>query len=269
MKHGICKYCGMEGSLVKSHIIPESFYDYFKRGQAALESIAAKPGYSEANGDLLRIYAAGEHPKKSPNGIYDEELFCQECERKSAVLDDYGAKVLLPEFPEQKCFIRENGDGVYIGEPYNYANLKLFFLSVLWRMSATTHPFFKAISLGPHEKWIANMIKANDPGAPHKYAVILSRYTDLIGRYILPSARRERLLVDRMANIMYFGGYKVRVLVDSQPAPNQMLPFVLQPGGRLTVALEDSRKSNDFSNARPLVMEAERLKNQKRDRAKS
>ena len=188
------------------------------------------------------------------------ELVCRACENIFSRLDDYAAIILLPDFPADKCEMLLNGRGLYRGNAFDYTMLKLFILSVLWRASATKHSFFEEISLGPHEKHIADMVKANNPGRPEQYAVILSRFTDPMGHIFVTKPRRTRLTNGRTVNILYFGGYKIRVLVDSQEAPPEMEPFVLRPDAPLIVALEDSRHCPEFEKITPLVLEGERMK---------
>lgn len=243
-KLGVCQLCGLQRALIKAHIIPKSFIEYSKLGDA-------RPSW---------IYSEGAYPQRTQNGIYDMELVCRACENIFSRLDDYGAKILLPEFPDDKCEMLLNGRGLYRGNAFDYAKLKLFILSVLWRASATKHPFYAGISLGPHEKQIADMVKANNPGKPEQYSVILSRFTDPSGHICVTKPRRKRLPNGRTVNILYFGGYKIRVLVDSQEAPPEMGPFVLRPDLPLVVALEDSRLCPEFEKIKPLVLEGERMK---------
>ena len=244
MKHGTCKLCGHMKPYVDAHIIPQSFYDYYRMG---------KPG-------PFTIYQKGEHPQRSQTGIYDPELVCFDCEKIFADHDDYGAKILIPEIQKERCTILPDGRGVYQVGAYDYAKLKLFLLSVLWRSSATTKSHFSGVSLGPHEEIIGDMILANNAGPPEKYSVVISRFTGIVGRCALLPPRRTRIASRHTINILFLGGYKVRIQVDSQPPPPEMLPYVLCPNVPLTVVLEDSNTCNDFMGIQSCVLAGEAMR---------
>jgi hypothetical protein len=42
----------------------------------------------------------------------------------------------------------------------------MFHLSLLWRMSVSKHPYFKEVSLGPHEEVLRRMLLEARPGEP-------------------------------------------------------------------------------------------------------
>ena len=42
----------------------------------------------------------------------------------------------------------------------------MFHLSLLWRMSVSKHPYFKEVSLGPHEEVLRRMLLEALPGEP-------------------------------------------------------------------------------------------------------
>ena len=245
MKQGVCKLCGQCRFLVDAHIIPQSFFDFMRQGDP-------RPS---------RIYAGGEHPKRTRTGIHDEELVCADCEGVLSVLDDYGAKILIPEFPESMCIKTPDGVPLFFQLPsYNYGVLKLFLLSVLWRMSATKRPEFSCISLGPHEIRLAEMIKMNAPGSPDEYPVILSRFTDPVGHYSILKPRRTRITTGHTFSFFFLGGYIVRVKVDRRPVPTEINPFMLCPDAPLTIVLDDSRNYTEFAAIPLLVFEAEQIR---------
>ena len=62
---------------------------------------------------------------------------------------------------------------------FDYAKLKLFFLSVLWRSGASSQPFFKSVDLGPHNmEIIRKAILESNPGDSDFYATVLALFDD-------------------------------------------------------------------------------------------
>ena len=49
---------------------------------------------------------------------------------------------------------------------FDYARLKLFFISVLWRAHLSQDQFFDAVDLGPWQSTARQMIWEGDPGLP-------------------------------------------------------------------------------------------------------
>jgi len=86
-----CKYCEKEKSLVKSHIIPRSFFEIkdFNR-KAPKKSLSLLSDSGKIN------------PMKHPIGIYDIHLFCKECENKFMKYDDYAFKLLNEQRENRK-----------------------------------------------------------------------------------------------------------------------------------------------------------------------
>jgi hypothetical protein len=56
----------------------------------------------------------------------------------------------------------------------DYAQFKLFQMSLLWRCSIATAPHFSAVALGPHEERVRQMLAAGNPGDPWKYGCIIA-----------------------------------------------------------------------------------------------
>jgi hypothetical protein len=67
----ICKGCGKDKKLVKSHIIPAAFFRDLTDGEDDLNLVS---------GDQIGI------AKRSRTGIYDKSILCKDCEDKSKCL---------------------------------------------------------------------------------------------------------------------------------------------------------------------------------------
>ncbi len=77
---GICKFCGQERELIKSHIIPKSFYRLKERGRFA----AITP--SDRRVDIVH----------HQNG-FKEHLMCSNCDGSLGNLDAYAERILFQE----------------------------------------------------------------------------------------------------------------------------------------------------------------------------
>ena len=91
----ICKFCGKETKLIKSHVIPKCFYGIKKNG-----------GLTQF--DVKNITIDLTHHQ---NG-YKEYLLCAECDNKLGELDNYAYNILYNVIPKQKdtCLEMETTD---------------------------------------------------------------------------------------------------------------------------------------------------------------
>jgi hypothetical protein len=160
-----CKLCQQVGTGVKAHIIPEAFF-------------RAAPGYDEKL-PLITNQVAGSPPRRSPNGIYDPELVCEQCEGRFLPWDTYAAELLLNRLPvEQEGHLE--GREVFV--EVDYHRLKLFFISLLWRASATSQRFFALSKVGPYEELARQSILTNSPGPEDDLACNVNRWVSVTGR---------------------------------------------------------------------------------------
>lgn len=161
-----CKLCLKEvNALVKSHIIPEFLYKTFglynKKGKINLLS----PRYRKPSGEFLI--------KRHPTGIYDDNLFCSNCDNHIiGSLESYLNKVLFSSEGRLNLInVNIDGKGYKRLENIDYKKFKLFWLSILFRCSITKMPGFKNVFLGPHEEEIRRMIIENDAKQDDDYCI--------------------------------------------------------------------------------------------------
>ena len=156
---GKCKLCGRQAELVKSHIIPEwvftRLYDQKHR--------------------LLRV---ASH-KRSPVGFKPKgewgRFLCDACESRFKTLDEYGRAVIFSSPHDTNFGMRTEkaNHGMNILN-VDYARLKLFQLSVLWRATVCDRDFFSEIDIGGYEETIRDMLIAEDPGPALTFGCIMS-----------------------------------------------------------------------------------------------
>lgn len=170
MPFGQCKLCCNVGKFARAHLVPKAFYEF--RGGIG-------PHYIFSN-------KSDSRPKKSPAGIYDEELICRECEARLAYLDDYAAKMLKP-WPRRSQLLRDES-GLIIRVPgestggysiigVNVDRLKLFFSFLAWRCATTVREEF-SIKL-PADKILRleKSLTSTDPSIADLF-IIGSRYSN-------------------------------------------------------------------------------------------
>lgn len=119
---GICLFCNKEKDLIDAHIIPRWAYDFLypQEGPQQREAL---------------ILVGKFKPKKRWIGTYDQNILCAECDNYLGKFDDYGKKIFLDSPLEGY----PGTSGAYLIPNVDLKKLKLFVLSVIWRMSISTN----------------------------------------------------------------------------------------------------------------------------------
>jgi hypothetical protein len=119
----ICKLCGHQKVLLKSHILPKSFTKRMRAGAPQVVAVVMH-----------------ETPSASKvNGEYVARLLCADCELLIKTLyEDYGTRLFV-----NRRNITENNSHVFI-ESFQYEKYFLFILSILWRASISSLEIYKA-----------------------------------------------------------------------------------------------------------------------------
>jgi hypothetical protein len=229
-KSTTCNLCGETAILVKSHIIPKSCFRSI-RGQGA-KTFAGDPGIRE---EYVR------------NGIWDR-IVCGACENKFNDPDAYAKFVLLDEGKVPSHFPRvavrpRNEDGVREQflefKGIDYGRFKLFFLSLLWRMSVSDHAFFSKVQL-PKERMdlVSRMVQESDPGDPDEFCVTIAKFREHEPARIGMQPRIDEFYGLRVCRVG-FEGYTALIKTNDAITPAVMVPYVLKPGRRLKVPLRE------------------------------
>ena len=184
-----CKLCQEEKKLVKSHIIPEFFYK---------ELYDSKNRYLYIHVDLekkIKLYQKGQW----------EKLLCVDCENKFSKLEAYVYKLL---FGGKISIKLKCSDKTYFQiEKIDYKIFKLFQLSILWRSSVTSLPFFSHVNLGPHQELIRLMLINNNPGRYYDFGCMMASIT--LNKNLLDVLRRpdKICLEGKSCYTFIFGGF--------------------------------------------------------------
>jgi hypothetical protein len=236
-----CKFCREERNLIKAHVIPESF---FRRSP-------------DGGNLLLMTNKKGEHRKRAPVGVYDKNLVCGKCERIWGNWDAYAAQELLQNFPLKWKLLLEKGKEVaYQVDGFDYKKLKLFFIAILWRASASQHAYYARIALGPFERHAKSMMSSGNPGSSEDFAVTLAKFADPLGTAMLNPHPEKWSGVNYCR--FYLGGYVAYIKVDSRLGAAPLKDFALDPKGPLYVITRDFRGSKERSLMQRMAKNSER-----------
>lgn len=191
-----CALCLQEVELRRSHIIPEFLYETLYDDKHRLQVLSIIPDQSNW---------------REQKGLR-ERLLCDSCEQQLSVWEQYACGVLKGGVP---LTYRSEGSIIHISG-LDYAQFKLFQLSVLWRAGASSLPFFEKVQLGEHAETLRRLLLAGDPGSPSRYGCFMfglkhesQALTDLI-------TQPERIRLDgHTAYRFVFGGFLWAMLVSS------------------------------------------------------
>lgn len=148
----VCALCEEPKPLRNSHIIPEFLY---------------APLYNQDH-RCIGINGQGRLGRKLLQKGLREPLLCDDCEQ--FLNDNYEKsfkRYWFDENPLPKCL---DAAGIQLHN-IDYATVKLFHLSVLFRCSVAKAPTFAQVSLGPHEAKLRRMVRTKDPGQSNEYPV--------------------------------------------------------------------------------------------------
>jgi hypothetical protein len=116
-----------------------------------------------------------DRSKKNWQNGFKEPLMCSECESKLSTLDREANKVFFRIIPN-RTFVRIGPETWCRLEPkdYDYDKLRKFFISLVWRVSISSHPF----NLGKYQDVALKILKGEIPDDENLFLpLIYRRYT--------------------------------------------------------------------------------------------
>src|SRR3989338_1861754 len=209
-----CALCFADKELRNSHVIPEFMYDSL---------------YDEIHRFHILSREPDERNHMKQKGLR-EPLLCETCEQLFSRYERYVSLLF-------HCGLEleyETHGRVVIVRNIDYAKLRLFQLSVLWRAGISTLSFFSQVKLGKHQEHLRRMLRAEDTGQTWQYGCLMfsllhegQLQTDLI---IQPSWTR----VDNVfAYRFVFGGYIWLFCVANHQSSRKLETMSLHPSGEL------------------------------------
>ena len=143
-----CRFCANDRPLIDAHIIPRGFY----------------PSPTEEGGAARLVSnTAGTWPKRSPTGVYDQNILCAECDGYLGKFDQHALERLLNTQARTPIFLQGTRPHAFRYDDADATSVELFVASVAWRASATSHEFFKSVELGPYDERILTFLKSCRP----------------------------------------------------------------------------------------------------------
>lgn len=128
MRLGTCRLCQQHRELCDSHALPNSLFNYILR---------------KSDGKAIAVTDDPTTPTQYTADTWDTELLCQDCEESlNNRYDRYGMAV----FRGHIGTVSRGSAGVTI-TGVDRRRLRMFFLSVLWRISISSHPSYSNIDL--------------------------------------------------------------------------------------------------------------------------
>lgn len=232
-----CRLCGEDKKLVRAHVIPKSFHRIDPTDPKPLRLVTNVPG---------------RYSQNIPIGVYDAELVCLDCERLFSPWDDYADEIFLKRWSEFVP-IREAGivAGYQFPTPYDYAKLKLFFLSVLWRAAVSGHAVYRKVDLGPREPVLRSAVRNADPGDENFFGVVLQAFDDTNVGFLDPHP--ERFFGARYYRF-YFAHVIAFIKSDSRPVDPNLQSLALAPNRPLVTSHKNFAASPERRAMRQLVL---------------
>lgn len=211
----ICKLCQKAAKLRDSHVIPEFCYS---------------PIYDEKHRFNVVGNVRSTRQRNLQRGLR-EYLLCGPCEQKIGNWETYVSHIFNGIV---KVSGSRSGETISLGG-LQYAPLKLFLVSLLWRAGISTLPLFRETKLGEHELILRNMVLAEDPGAPEFYGCHVYSVT-LRGRRVAALYGPQPCHVnDSLAYRLLVGGFLLIYFVSAGPVCSQISSRFLTRIGSLVI----------------------------------
>ena len=159
---------------------------------------------------ILNEMLGGEKAKMKyvPTGEYEGGLLCADCDNNVlggyesyASKTIYAKKDIIPALaPICENWVDPEDATVKWSHCRNidYKKFKLFLLSILWKSSISSRPFFEEINLGVHEEEIRTMLLRGEPKSVDDYPVTMLSYIPESDALPLVAQPIKRVINDNM-----------------------------------------------------------------------
>ena len=129
-------------------------------------------------------------------------------------------------------------------ENIDYKELKLFFLSVLWRASVSRRKEFKRVDIGrSFENYLKTMIKNSNPGDTNIFLVVIRRFIDDLGKNFLMDPYRLKIDGINFYRFYLGAGYEFHIKVDKRKS-DTLYPLALKLKSPLYIPFRDNLESS-------------------------
>jgi hypothetical protein len=218
-----CALCRTSSDLQNSHIIPEFFYRLIY----------------DSNPRRFHIVSGNPSERESfaQKGLR-ETLLCRACEQKLGKWEHQSKAAFVDG---KGLRITALGDRVLL-RGFHYKTFKLFQLSLLWRMSVSTLPFFKDVVLGPHDEVLRQALLNDDPLRPDQYPCWMIAL-QISGKPVIdwmlePSLTR---LDGHHIYWLVITGIMFSYYVGSHPPPSEISALTLNDTGEMAIIIQEAK----------------------------
>jgi hypothetical protein len=219
-----CRLCLKNVKLVNSHVISEFLYSRMYDPKHRFFVISSAPEVDD------RLFQKGLR----------EPLLCEDCDnRVLSTYENYARRVLDGGEMIQTAIDRND----LRLRDLDYTRLRMFYLSLLWRMSVSKHPYFKEVSLGPHEEVLRRMLLEARPGEPDQYGLLCVAPVfggQHLGNWMMPPdwvrMNGRRVYRCLIAGLLYC------FFVGESPLPGHLMERFIQKNGSWVIRREKIEK---------------------------
>lgn len=163
----------------------------------------------------------------------------------------YVARLLMQDWPTFNSIMNGSEQLGYTLPTFDYAALKLFCLSVLWRAAVSSHVMYSKVDLGKREAFVKQSIESRDPGSLDHFGVLLQAFDT-------PDVGLLNPHPERFSGLRYIRFYLSHIIayikVDSQAFDYPFKHLALGPGRPLVILLKPFLTSPERRVMRKLVL---------------
>jgi hypothetical protein len=250
----LCALCHQVRPLRDSHIIPEFLHHPLYDEKHRFHT------YGQDGLPVIGLEQKGQR----------EHLLCDECEQRFcryerwASLFFQGAIVAFTDTTRSEIslgsalrFTRIDKEGTPTTSPlpsrlnidgFDYVKMKLFLLSILWRIGVSQLYFFSGVTLGFHEQRIRKMLLKDDPGSADQYACQM-RLIELKGQLVTDyqSQPRQYTHFGRKCCRFYSTGIRFDFMVSNHRAdPESVQRFCVKPESKYVFWIDSLHSHPDL-----------------------
>ncbi|WKZ29360.1 MAG: hypothetical protein QY323_01360 [Patescibacteria group bacterium] len=241
MQIGKCRLCLQEKELInRSHILSDFFY---------------RDIYGEDHEAYVIPLSSLGTAKKVQTGEFEGGILCQDCDNRIlGGYEKYGAAFIFGTqannvLPNVRAENQVHPDGELKSTHIvniDYAALKLFLLSLLWRASISTRPFFQHVNLGKYEEEVRQMLLLGDPGTQMKFPCLVNIVTGEnkdISRELIPTPTKFRT-ENCIGYLFPIGRMVFRYFVSPTGVPDFINQLAVSEDGKMRVIHLDGKASD-------------------------
>jgi hypothetical protein len=216
--------------------------------------------YQDMYDDKHRFFGLSSNPEArdqlKQKGLR-EPLLCSDCEQQFSRYEKYASGVFYGGAPHG----RQRVENLVQLSGLEYRPLKLFFLSLLWRMGITSIPALKGVELGKYEETLRAMLQREDPGSALDFPCMITAVM-IDGKHV-----PDVILHGGEANLdgqrvwsFVAAGFVFSFFESGHLLPKEIQPGFLSPAGEAILAVQDIKKIHFLHRQLSEIAEAKRAR---------